>query len=302
MLEGFVADEPTGNRGVWVYSAQRKKWDKRPTRRTASVDNFYSFVEPTGERDDQLEDFLESLETPVAMLLARDIAVQRPLQKPHPEDLFVTFCAFLIVRNPATIDRTKENLVGMAKDILEEMTASSEAFQAFRKEFALGTGQEFPNLIEFERLRTDFGVTATRSGGLGFSVGMSIALREKLAEMAVDFMFAPPGGPKFVTGDVPFMIIYSESEPERFDQVVIPLSANITAIFNASNLVEYGYVDASSANVRAVNRAMLGVSQRFIISSTTEPFSSEILGRWAVADHDGRVEIVKQLWLRESGA
>lgn len=98
------------------------------------------------------------------------------------------------------------------------------------------------------------------------------------------------------------MVIYSESEPEMFDQVVIPLSAQITAIFNASEAPEYSYVNASPANVRAVNRAMLGVSQQFIIGSTPNSFSAEVLRRWAAADRDGRVEIIQELCQSETGA
>ena len=302
IIEGFVADDPTGNRGVWVFGASHKRWEKRPTKRTASLDDIYSFVESSGERDDQLEKFLESLETPMAMFLTKDIAAKRPLQPPHPDDLFVTFCALLIARNPATIDRTKDILVRMAKEIVEEMTASAEAFQAFRRDFAVGTGQEFPNLIEFQRLRTDFKVSATKAGGLGFSLGMSIAIRDKLGAMAVDFMFAPSGGPKFITADIPFMVIYSQVKPEQFDQVVIPLSADFAAIFNASVHAEYAYVTATPANVRAVNRAMFGVSEQYIISSTPEALPADILGHWATADHDTRVELVRELMRRESGA
>lgn len=178
ILKGFVEEGAPGNRGIWVFDAKRQRWNKRPTRRTASIDDFYSFVESGGERDDQLEDFLQSLETPVAMLLARDIAAKRPLGAPHPEDLFVTFCAFLIVRNPLTIDQVKKDLAQRARDFLEEITASPEAFQHFRAEVAAGTGQEFPNLIDFRRLRTDFAVNTRKAGGLSVSLGMSIALRE----------------------------------------------------------------------------------------------------------------------------
>ena len=288
--------------GVWVFAASRKRWDKRPTKRTASLDDIYSFVESSGERDDQLEKFFESLETSIAMLLAKDIAAKRPLQPPHPDDLFVTFCAMLIARNPTTIDLTKDFLVRMAQEIVEEMTASPEAFQTFRRDFVVGTGQEFPDLIEFQRLRTDFKVSATKAGGLGFSLGMAISLRDKLGAMTVDFMFAPSGGPKFITADLPFMVIYSDVEPEQFDQVVIPLSADIAAIFNVSSNAEYAYVTATPANVRAINRAMFGVSEQYIISSSPEALPADILGRWAAADRAARVELVRELMLRESGA
>lgn len=302
IVEGFVTDDSSGNRGVWLYSATRKKWDRRPTTRVASAQDFYSFIEASGERDDQLEQFLESIETPVAKLLKRDILARNPLQPPHPDDIFVTFCALLIMRNPATISRTKAVLVNNAKDHIDEITSSHESFQAFRRDFAAKTGRDFPNIIEFQRLRTDFEIGATKSAGLGFSLAASVAIREDLGRMAVDFMFAPAAGPRFITGDVPFVIINSETDKTKFDQVVIPLSAEVTAIFNASDQPEYGYLTASSSNVCAVNRAMLGVAQNFIISSTRDPFPSEILDRWAEADRDGRIEIVRELMLQEMGA
>src|SRR5229473_6608332 len=100
ILEGFVDLSDLGNRGVWTYKVSERKWSKRPTRRTASLDDFYSLVDLGGDRDDAVENYLRAIETPMAVLLSAEIAVRRSISPPRPHDLFVTFCSQLICRNP----------------------------------------------------------------------------------------------------------------------------------------------------------------------------------------------------------
>ena len=59
------------------HRAQYRQWKKRPTKRTASLDDFYSLIEPGGERKDAIEDLLHEYETPVALLLERDLEARR---------------------------------------------------------------------------------------------------------------------------------------------------------------------------------------------------------------------------------
>lgn len=302
VLEGFVDESAPGNRGVWVYHAKYKSWQKRSTKRTASLDDFYSFIEDDGERDDAVEEMLQGIETPSALLLRKDIAQRRPIAgPPHRDDLFITFCSLLIARNPSTIDRTKTILARSAKEWLDQITESAESFQAFREEYHKNLGVEFPNVIDFRRLRTDFNITATKSGGLGVSLATSRAFADKLAGMDVDFLFAPSGGPTFVTADIPYLIIATPQDPTVLDQVIIPLSAEVTVVFNASSSPLYGYVDATPAVARSINRAVLIAAHEMIISRTPDVFSKTLLDAWAATDSNGREEIVKELARTESG-
>ena len=303
ILEGFVDESASGNRGVWVYHAKYKSWQKRSTKRTASLDDFYSFIEDDGERDDAVEEMLHGIETPSALLLRKDIVQRRPISgPPHRDDLFITFCSLLIARNPATINRTKAILARSAQQWLDEITESAEAFQAFREEYRKNLGVELPNVIDFRRLRTGFNISATKSGGLGVSLATSREFADKLAAMDVDFMFAPESGPSFVTADVPCLIIGMPQDATVFDQVIVPLSAEVTAVFNASDDPSYDYVDATSSDARSINRAMLVAAHEMIISRTPDAFSKTVLDAWAAADASGREEIVKDLARTDSGA
>jgi hypothetical protein len=301
VVEGFVDDEAGGNRGVWVYHDQHRRWAKRPTKRIASLDDFYSLVEPTGEREDTLEMLFHSIETPAAMLLRKDLATHRPIVgSPQWNDLFVTFCAILIARNPATIELARDVLVQQAHEIVTEITESAAAFRQFREQFQAETGEEFPNIIEFERLRTDFKISATKAGGLGASIRTVTTFAVKLAAMDIDFVTAPQGL-SFITADIPFIIIGRDDVPAEFDQVIVPLSASMTAIFNASDEPQYSYVDASEADVRAVNRAMLFSARNLIISRSRDVFDGALLDSWATADSTRRREISYELMQQETG-
>ncbi|MHB0971252.1 MAG: DUF4238 domain-containing protein [Thermoanaerobaculia bacterium] len=295
IIEGFVDEDSPGNRGVWVYHAAYRQWKKRPTKRTASLDDFYSLIEPSGEREDAIEDLLHEYETPVALLLERDIGVRRAISSvPHRDDVFITFCAFLIARNPATVDSARRVLVREAQELIDEITSSDEAFQKFRQEIKAGTGEDFPNVIEFQRLRTDFRVGATKAGALAFAIATSAFWRDRLPMMDVTFLFAPPESPGFITSDVPYVWIMKEGE-DQLDQVIVPLSARITAIFDTSEQPAYGYADAPDSVVQSVNRAILTSADKIIISASQDVFAKTVLDRWATGDEEGRLDLIRSL-------
>jgi hypothetical protein len=296
IIEGFVDQASQGNRGAWVYHADHRQWQKRPTKRTASLDDFYSLIEPSGEREDAIEDLLREYETPVARLLERDIAIRRPIASlPDRDDVFITFCAFLIARNPVTVDAARGVLAREARALINEITASGEAFQKFRSDVEIGTRQVFPNIVDFQRLRTDFAVDATKAGSLALAIATSAFWRDRLPKMDVAFLFAPAGSPGFITSDVPYVWITKENSEHELDQVIIPLSAQIAAIFDSSEQPSYGYDDASERLVQSVNRAILTVADRIIISSSQAVFEKALLDRWAAADHERRLDLVRFL-------
>src|SRR5438874_639811 len=122
LVEGFVAPEK-GNRGVWVYRASTHGWSKRPTRQTAALEDFYTFVEANGDRDEALEAYMAEIEREAAPYVRKIIAERPRLSKPDPHDVVVTFCALLICRNPSMIQRTKSVLEQYAQEMLAEFTA-----------------------------------------------------------------------------------------------------------------------------------------------------------------------------------
>ena len=287
LIEGFVDSRPNGNRGVWVYRAATKTWSKRSTRKTAALDDFYSFVEANGERDDTLEQMMQSIETPMARILRKEILNRRSLAPPRPYDLFVTFCALLICRNPATVARVQEILAREAKKLMTDVVASKEKFHEFRKEFKEETGKDFPNLVEPEKAMAALKVTATKAGGLGFSIAMLEILAEALGKMAVDFVFSPEGKP-FITSDLPYTTSPSPRGGDRFNQVIVPLSAEVVAVFNESEKPVYEYVDTSPSGVFALNQTMLSVAREYVISSRNDAVPDDLLRAWANAPPEDR--------------
>src|SRR5438270_12361560 len=95
LIEGFVNDEEPGNRCAWVYRASERVWSKRPTRKTASLEDFYTFVESNGVKDETLEEFMGGIERQFAPILHGAIANRRRIAPPQPFDIVVTFCALL---------------------------------------------------------------------------------------------------------------------------------------------------------------------------------------------------------------
>jgi hypothetical protein len=185
------------------YHARYKRWQKRSTKTTASLDDFYSFIEPDGSREDAVEDMLREFETPMALLLKKDIAARQLIgSRPHRDDLFITFCSLLFARKPATVERAKAVLAADAERWLTEITESDRAFQDFRSEYRGALGVEFPNVINYKCLRDGFRISATRAGGLGVAMMSSRVFADHLSAIDVNFLFAPEGGLQFITADV----------------------------------------------------------------------------------------------------
>ena len=301
IVEGFVDEAGDGNRGVWVFNSKVRRWAKRPTRRTASSDDFYTLFDQVGQRDDALEALFESVETPMAMLLRKDLMAQRPIAgRPASEDLFIHFCSLLIARNPAMIDRMKSHLAREGQSLFREITASDEAFQAARSEYQQATGKQLLNIQNIARLRDKFAISATKAGGL-LAIGGAELIAEKLSAMTVDFLI-PTGGGTFITGDIPYVLIGHEDHPGELDQVIIPLAANFAAVFNSSEQPLYEYVDVPPNVVSSVNRAILTNGSEVLISKSPDVFPVSVLERWASSDEAGRVSLVIEMMSNERGA
>jgi Protein of unknown function (DUF4238) len=302
ILEGFVDAKDAGHRGVWVYHSKHQAWQKRPTRRTGSGKDIYTLFESTGERDDALEDLLSNVERPAAKLLRHDITTRKRIASaPHAQDLLINFCSLLIARNPATIGRTKGVLERKAKEWLDEITASSEAFQAFRDEYKVTTGRDFPDVVDFQRLRTGMRISATKRAGLAFSIATARAFAEKLSAMKVTFLTTTTSA-TFITGDVPYVIVGKGDDASVLDQVILPVSAEMTIVFDAAAEPRYLHADAVPATVRSVNRAMLLAAQEIVISKSRDVFSDDILKIWSTSNAAQREDLIRRLIKSEAGA
>ena len=266
----------------------------RPTSRTASLDDFYTLFGETGERNDSLESLLGSAETAMAALLRKGLNGRtRIAGRPSPDDVVVNFCALLISRNPAMVDRMKVHIERETTSIFHEVTASKSAFRKARREYEQATGKRLIDLQDVEHLRGRIAISATKAGGL-LAIGGASLFADKLAAMTVDFLFAPEDA-TFITSDVPYVLIGKDDDPGELDQVLIPLSASLSLVFNKSDRPSYECVDTTQAVVRAVNRAMLIMASDTLISKSPEVFSEEVLQRWATADESGRLLIVREL-------
>jgi hypothetical protein len=296
LIEGFVNDSEPGNRGVWVYRASERRWSKRPTKKTAALEDFYTFADDTSPRDDTLEEFMGRIEKQFAQILQNVIKTRRPLTPPQPFDIIVTFCALLICRNPDTVTRTGETLVREAKQVIAEAIATEESFQAFRAELHERAGIDFPNIVPEHRARllTDFSVDATKAGSVGFAGLMLQVLPESLGHMAVTFYHTSSSRP-FITSDLPYAVIWSQENVGQIEQLVVPLSSCVTAVFDAGQMPTYRHLDASPAIVRQVNGAILSVAGDFLISRDPEVIPVQILERWSRASQHDRAIIAQEL-------
>jgi hypothetical protein len=294
LIEGFVNEDELGNRGVWVYRASDCDWSKRPTRQTAALDDFYTFVENDEPRDDTLEESMGRIEKLFAPILRDAISTRREIAPPQPFDAIVTFCSLLICRNPTTAARTGDILVRKAKQIMSEVIATEESFQQFRKEFIEKAGVDFPNIVAEDRPRllTDFRVSPTRLGSLGISMLTLQFLPEQLATMAISFYHTSLALP-FITADVPYAIKPATSDSDSFEieQLIVPLSPSVTAVFDAEEPPLYRHRDASEANVRQVNAAILCSAREFLLSRDPNVIPIDVLRRWSEASPDERVLI-----------
>jgi Protein of unknown function (DUF4238) len=280
LIENFVDESAPGNRGVWVYRASENKWEKRPTRKTGSLEDFYSFVEENGDRDDTLENFMEKIETQVAPIIRDGIEVARKLSQPQPYDVFVCFCALLICRNPATFEHVKSALVRQILDEMKRDFGNQAAFQRLRTEFKQHTGADFPNFVNPAEVIGKFKFSATKTGGLGFSMLMLEPLNEQLGRLHVRFLRAPSGR-SFITSDSPYVV--GPSEAAKIEQLLVPLSPRTCAMFYPDAELKYDYLDVQDRDVDSVNESVLSVAREFVIAFSPDAVSEEVLAKWATA-------------------
>jgi len=84
LIEGFVNEQEPGNRGVWVYRASDRRWSKRSTKKVAALEDFYTFVEANGVRDDTTEDFMAKIERQFAPFFAMQSPFAGPSRHRSP--------------------------------------------------------------------------------------------------------------------------------------------------------------------------------------------------------------------------
>lgn len=302
ILEGFVNPTDPGNLGVWVYHAKYRTWRKRSTGSTTSLEDFYSLVETDGTRDDTVENLLHEVETPMALLLTREIAERHPIaSRPLYNDLFITFCAHLLARNPLTVSRVKDVVAREAHKVIEEIARTPELFEQERESYEAPTGREFPRQDTLARIGTDFQLSTTKAGALTAAVATASVVAEKLAEMSVDFLFAPADGPTYITADVPY-VTFPKADGSGLEQVVVPLSPSIAAVFNEAEAPAYRYVDAAAVTVRTINLAMLTAADMMIVSFSPDIMPKDFLDKWAVSSPDERSRLVEAQAILEAGA
>jgi hypothetical protein len=280
LIENFIDESAPGNRGVWVYRASRKKWEKRPASRTASLEDYYSFVEKNGERDDTLEDLMENIETKAAPIIRNTIEKGGRLAPPQPYDLFICFCALLICRNPATIERVKSTLALELVDEMKRDFGNQEAFQRLRADFKNDTGADFPNFVSPEELIGKFRFSATKAGGLGFSMMMLALLNEQLGRLHVRFLRAPTGR-TFITSDSPYVI--GSSASAEIEKLMVPLSPRTCAMFYPDIDSRYDYLSVDEETVDFVNQSVLNAAQEFVVAFSPDAVSEESLTKWVAA-------------------
>jgi len=283
ILDGFVNPEEPGNRGVWVYRRSTRRWRKRPTRRVVSVEDLYNFTSPDEPRDDTIEQSMSNIESTFAAVLREAIIPKRAMAPPRPFDVVVTFCSLLMCRNPSTGDKMGEIMVRDAKAHFASVIASEQAFQAFRTEMRDRAGIDFPNIVPADRHRllTDFAINPTKFGSLGVALlGMQI-FPEQLAQMAVSFYHTSSSDP-FITADRPYAIV-NVAETTEIEQLLVPLSATVAAVFDAGEAPVYRHRDATHANVLQANAALLSAAEDILISYAPDVIAPELLNSWTLA-------------------
>src|SRR3954453_23050379 len=228
LIENFVDPQSRGNRGVWVYRASTQQWSKRPTRRTASLDDFYTFLAANGDSDNTYEDFMEKIETLLSPFVRDGIERRRRLSPPQPYDVFVAFCALLICRNPQTVRRTRDALVRRAYAELDRHFSTPEAFQKMRAEYHQHTGKDFPNFVDPRAVLANLKLDATHEAAIGFAGLALSSLNEVLGKCRVTFLCAPESS-SFITSDVPYDIRTDNSG--EISNVCVPLSPRTAALF-----------------------------------------------------------------------
>lgn len=298
LLDGFVNEQEAGNRGLWVYRASTQRWLKRPTRRVASIEDLYNFVSPDEPRDDTVEESMSNIESGFATILRETIALKRPIAPPRPFDIVVTFCGLLICRNPAAAARVGDSLVREAKQHMSSVIATDEAFQEFRAELRDRAGIDFPNVVPADRPRllTDFAINATKLGSLGMALlGLNV-LSEQLSGMTISFYHTSHRNP-FITADVPYAILsaVNDANEVQIEQLVIPLSATVAAVFDTGDSPIYRHRDASEAHVRQINAAILSGAEDILISYRADVIPPALLSRWSTSDAGNRVLIAREL-------
>lgn len=243
---------------VWIFERDKKIGKKKSPKNILAENDFYTLKTKFGGKDYTIEKKLAQLEGEYATVFEKKIKNKISINDYE----HIIFCAFVAAMLQRTL-KQKENIEGF----LDQMISKTEMLEKAH-------GLEPKKSSELKREKENAHKINV--------IQMIPHITEILLQMNLAFLCSNRKG-SFITSDAPCYLFnsrlqwqnfYGPGLKQKYVEVTIPLSPEITAIFSWVNNLR-GYVQIDTDRVHDLNRMLFGRSHKYFIAN-----SPKIKRRW----------------------
>jgi len=268
--KGFSRDK----KFIYVYDRVNNEFRKQPIRKTASIVDYYTAINPNGTKNKEIEDYFGFIES-IASTALKKIDYGNKITESEKTYLSI-FIAYLIVRGPYFEFFFNESTKEIGKRYAEEATSSVESVKKLMEEYEKGTGEK----IEFtpEELFGSIGsieVNVPKEFRLQSMLDIGYRLGILIFNMDWLIQFSNKKS-SFITSDNPFIIFnyFGEDEipvgiatPGKIK--IVPLTSKFCLLLGnvhgKKSMFEFIKEDLSKKQTRLVNQDVAFNCERFIL-------------------------------------
>ena len=243
---------------VWIFERDKKTGKKKSPKNILTETDFYTLKTKLGGKDYTIEKKLSQLESEYAIVFDKKIKSKIPINDYE----HIIFCAFVAAMLQRTL-KQRENIEGFLDQIINK-TEKLERANGLNREKSSELRREKENAHKISVIQ------------------MIPHITEILLQMNLAFLCSDRKG-SFITSDSPGYLFnshlqwqnfYGPGLKQKYVEVTIPLSPEITAIFSWVNNLR-GYVQIDTDQVHDLNRMIFGHSHKYFIAN-----SPKIKRRW----------------------
>jgi hypothetical protein len=288
---------PRHGASVWEVDMLAGSVRRKPPKRVATERDYYSFIDPTGEINHQIEEMLSAVESRAAPLVAKLQLTKLDLTEEERSGVAV-FVAFLMVRVPAIRGYIEEAWGKLGESLLRLSARHPEHFKQTMTKALTAAGQPPLSKAETERMRQlaldpakHFTIKGRPEASLAQALEMVIRIAGLLFEMRWELL-AVTGSERLITGDMP-VTWRDPTGPKAFGaglgmpgvELSLPLSPSVC--FVASWKGRPGVSVIRQDRVRDLNRERVRHADRFIYTAS-EAAAYRALETYAALKADGQ--------------
>lgn len=274
-LTYFVTNSVGSTPGFLVYDKAGGPARIQTPINTAVQGHFYSFVTPSGAKDDSLEHALSELETKATPILNR---WQNPsaVSTDNEEHQIAQFLSLLHTRSPRTIQGITEAKQAIGFEMMRFLAEQPQLISEFLEHERLTGKASVPTLEEMieilRNVENRFEIEVNRENSLIESIKLSETIAGELLKMNWCLCRAPTGS-FFVTSDTPLCVIVRTDVDKALlgagfalpsCEVTFPISPYVCLLLDKRHSKRRMAVGKQF--VREANKRMAAIAERLVIS------------------------------------